>query len=57
MAMGCDQYILIISLDIVPVSTSSVILISVSRDMYHNSAVVCNGIITESENHKDIQYE
>lgn len=55
--MGCDQYILIISLDIVSVSTSSVSLIWVPRDMYHNSAVVCDGIITESENHRNIQYE
>lgn len=57
MAMGCDQYILIISLDIISISTSLVSLIWVSRDMYYNNAVVCNGVITESENHKDIQYE
>lgn len=57
MVMGCDQYTVIISSDVVSVSTSSISLIWVSRDMHHNNAVVCNGIITESENHKDIQYE
>lgn len=47
MAMGYNQYVVIISSDIISVSTSSVSLIWVSRDMYHNNTVVCDYIITE----------